>query len=327
MSRVEVVLRDTETMTPTTSTPTPLVVVVGSVNLDVVTELDHLPRAGQTLIARSVRRNVGGKGANQAVAAQITCGAVSFVGRVGDDEDGRALVAELDHRGVATDLVAVVADAPSGAAYIAVADGQNTIVVAAGANGVWGAFSDDEGAAIEGAPVVVSQLEIPEAVIVAAAHRSTGRFVLNAAPARPVPDSVLRRCDPVIVNDNELADLTGLTVDGPDSAIVAARELRSRGAISVVATLGAAGSIWVDDAGDGRQGSPRVEVVDSTGAGDQFVGALAARLATGDGLAAAVRWATAAASISVQAAGTLDSYPDTDAIVAAVDGLPARSEG
>ncbi|GGF33754.1 ribokinase [Williamsia phyllosphaerae] len=314
-------------MTPTTPTPTPLVVVVGSVNLDVVTELDHLPRAGQTLIARSVRRNVGGKGANQAVAAQITCGAVSFCGRVGDDEDGRALVAELDRRGVATDLVAAVADAPSGAAYIAVADGQNTIVVAAGANGVWGALSDDERAAIETAPVVVCQLEIPDEVIVAASQQCAGRFVLNAAPARPVPESVLGRCDPVIVNDNELADLTGLAVDGPDSAIAAARELRSRGANSVVATLGAAGAVWVDSDGDGRQRSPRVEVVDSTGAGDQFVGALAARLATGDELADAVRWATAAASISVQATGTLESYPEAGEIRAAVEGLPKPSEG
>jgi len=132
---------------------------------------------------------------------------------------------------------------------------------------------------------------------------------------------VLRRSDPVIVNDNELADLTGLTVDGPDSAIAAARELRSRGAVSVVATLGAAGAMWVDADGDGRQRSPRVEVVDSTGAGDQFVGALAARLATGEGLAAAVRWATAAASISVQASGTLDSYPDADMIEAALADL------
>ncbi|WP_253659619.1 ribokinase [Williamsia maris] len=314
-------------MTSTTPTGAPLVVVVGSVNLDVVTELDHLPRAGQTLIARSVRRNVGGKGANQAVAAQISCGAVSFIGRVGDDADGRTLVAELDRRGVATDLVAVVTDEPSGAAYIAVADGQNTIVVAAGANSVWGAFSDDERSAIEAAPVVVCQLEIPDAVIAAASERSTGRFVLNAAPARPVPESVLGRCDPVVVNENELADLTGLSVDDPDSALAAARELRTRGAISVVATLGAAGSIWVDADGHGRQPSPRVEVLDSTGAGDQFVGALAARLATGDELAAAVRWATAAASISVQGIGTLASYPDADSIAGVVAGLPGPSAG
>ncbi|MBJ7288766.1 ribokinase [Williamsia sp.] len=308
-----------------TSSPAPLVVVVGSVNLDVVTELDHLPRPGQTLIARSVRRNVGGKGANQAVAAQITCGAASFVGRVGDDADGRELVAELDRRGVATDLVEKVQGEPSGAAYIAVADGQNTIVVAAGANSVWGALSDEESTAIEAAPVVVCQLEIPDAVIAAAAERCTGRFVLNAAPARPVADSVLRRCNPVIVNENELADLTGRAVDGPDSALTAARELRARGALGVVATLGAAGAIWVDADGHGHQRSPRVEVVDSTGAGDQFVGALAARLAVGHGLASAVRWATAAASVSVQSVGTVDSYPDVDAIDAALDRLPPEA--
>ena len=227
---------------------------------------------------------------------------------------------------MATDLVAAVADVSSGAAYIAVAEGQNTIIVAAGANDVWDALSAVECAAIGSAEVVVCQLEIPDAVIEAVAGRVTGRFVLNAAPARPISESVLRRCDPVIVNEHELADLTGLSVDGPDSAIAAARELRARGAIGVVATLGAAGSIWLDADGHGHQDSPRVEVVDSTGAGDQFVGALAARLATGDELASAVRWATAAASLSVQATGTVDSYPAADAISAVVGHLTDPAE-
>ncbi len=311
-------------MTSATDAASPLVVVVGSVNLDIVADLDHLPRAGETLIARTVRRNVGGKGANQAVAAQIACGAVAFVGRVGDDGDGRRLVGELSDRRVMTEFVGVVAGESSGAAYIAVAGGQNTIVVASGANDSFH-LRDDERAAIAGAPVVLCQLEIPDTVVAAVAIGSTGRFILNAAPARGVDDAVLRRCDPVVVNENELAALTGDVIDGPTSAIRAVRRLRDRGAISVVATLGAAGSIWADVDGVGHQPAAAVDVLDSTGAGDQFVGAMAARLAIGDGLAAAIRWATAAASISVQRPGTLDSYPDSDTIERATGSIPEPS--
>lgn len=305
-------------MTEPTSPSSPLVVVVGSVNRDIVTELDHLPRAGETVIARAVRRNLGGKGANQAVAAAIGCDSAAFIARVGDDAEGRLLVAEIGGHGVVVDDVVAVPGEPSGAAYIAVADGQNTIVVASGANTAWDGLGDGERAHVAAARVVVCQMEIDDTVIADAASATTGRFILNAAPVRPIANDVLAECDPIVVNEHELADLTSKQIDGPAAAIDAARDLRRRGARSVVATLGAAGAIWLDSDGHGQQPTPEADVVDSTGAGDLFVGTLAARLALGDDMEVAVRWATVAASISVGSPGTVGSYPDRETVAEAV---------
>lgn len=288
----------------------PAVVVLGSINLDVVVELAHLPVPGETIIAQHVRRNVGGKGANQAVAARLAGADVEFVGRVGDDANADMLRNGLEAYGVGNRHLHAVDGAESGVAYINVADHDNTIVVVSGANWAWQQADADTDALVAAADVVICQLEVPDDVIERTARLTAGRFVLNAAPARPVSEELLPCCDPLVVNEHELAFLSGREITGPSEALTAQAELMERGARSVVTTLGSDGAVWTAPGEQGVQPAPHVDVRDTTGAGDVFIGHLATRLGSGASLGEAVRWATAAASWSVQVAGTHSAYPD-----------------
>jgi ribokinase len=300
----------------------PAIVVLGSINLDVVVELDHLPVPGETIIAATARRNVGGKGANQAVAAQLAGADVEFVGRVGDDANADILRSGLDAYGVGARHLYTVEGAESGVAFINVADHDNTIVVVAGANWSWQESQDDTDALVTAADVVICQLEVPDETIERTARLTGGRFVLNAAPARQISDSVLRRCDPLVVNEHELAFLVGRQIASPSDALAAQSELIERGARSVVTTLGPDGAVWTGAGEQGVQPAPRVDVQDTTGAGDVFIGHLATRLGSGASLSQAVSWATAAAACSVQVAGTHSSYPDLSRVAEALRALP-----
>ena len=300
----------------------PAVVVLGSINLDVVVELDHLPVPGETLIAEHVRRNVGGKGANQAVAARLAGADVEFVGRVGDDPNADILRDGLEAYGVGNRHLHEVGGAESGVAFINVADHDNTIVVVAGANWSWNEPHDDTDALVAAADVVICQLEIPDETIERTARLTSGRFVLNAAPARPISDELLQRCDPLVVNEHELAFLSGREITGPSDALTAQSELMARGARSVVTTLGPDGAVWTGPDEQGIQPAPPVDVRDTTGAGDVFIGHLATRLGSEASLRQAVSWATAAASWSVQVAGTHSSYPDLNQAAEALHVLP-----
>ena len=261
------------------------VVVVGSLNQDVIVATDRRPAAGETVLGRSLRTAQGGKGANQAAAAARAGARVAMIGCVGDDAAGEALVAGLERAGVDTGGVRVLGGETSGTAVIVVdGDGENSIVVVGGANDRLGAGD----VAVGDAAVVLAQLEVPEAAVVAAAT-GAARFVLNASPVRALPDAVLRAADPLIVNAGEAAALAGEEGGDPDAL---ARALRERGARSVVVTLGADGARWTTAEGTLACAAPAVEVVDTTGAGDVFAGTLAAALADGaappDALAAAV---------------------------------------
>jgi ribokinase len=291
------------------------------VNLDVVTEVAALPGPGETVTASRVRRNVGGKGANQAVAAHLLGAEVTFVARVGDDPDSDRLREGLAATGLAVDSVRTVPGEVAGSAYIAVAGAENTIVVDPGANHAWpDALGPDE-PAIAAAALLVLQQEVPVEVNRLAVSATSARVVLNAAPSRPLPPELLARCDPLVVNLHELGDQTS----GPGDVPASMKALVERGARSVVTTLGADGAMWAAASTDGiRSGKVRavaVDAVDSTGAGDAFVGALAAELASGAGLADAVAWAAAAASASVRAEGTHASYPDRDAVCRLLDSV------
>ncbi len=306
----------------TTDPSRPAVVVVGSINLDVVVELSHLPVPGETIIADHVRRNVGGKGANQAVAAQLAGADVEFVGRVGGDSDAEILRSGLEAYGVGHRHLHVVEGTESGVAYINVADHDNTIVVVGGANWSWHDSHEESDHLVAAADVVICQLEVPDETIERTAQLAEGRFVLNAAPARDVSDAVLERCDPLVVNEHELAHLSGREIGNPSDALIAQAELVRRGARSVVTTLGPDGAVWTTSDEQGIQPAPRVDVRDTTGAGDVFIGHLATRLGSGASLSQAVSWATAAASRSVQAAGTHSSYPDLAEAAEALHLLP-----
>ncbi|MFD0867446.1 ribokinase, partial [Tessaracoccus lubricantis] len=219
------------------------VVVVGSANVDHVVEIDHRPVGGETILGSDLVFTPGGKGANQAVAAGLVGGAVAFLGCVGTDSSGDLLIGSLAGAGVELAGLSRMS-APTGVAIIMLTpDGENSIIVAPGANrSVTPEFVATRAGLLAGAAVVVAQLEIAlESVVEAVWHAPQARFVLNAAPARELPDQLLEECDPLIVNESEAAFLLGQESD--DGAALA-RGLLARGARSVVVTLGSAGA-WV----------------------------------------------------------------------------------
>ncbi|MFB8279049.1 ribokinase [Nocardia colli] len=303
---------------------TGLIVVIGSMNQDVVCEVAKLPGPGETVLSVGSRMNPGGKGANQAVAAAKVGGCVEFVGRVGRDSAAAALRDSMGAAGVKTTGLREVPGVRTGRAYVTVAAGENQIVVDPGANFVWESGAD-EAELLESADVVVAQLEIPLAVVAWAAGLAR-RFVLNAAPAAQLDDDLLRRCDPLVVNEYELAAISGAATGTTEQAGQAARSLCLRGAPSVVVTLGAAGSVLARKASDSvevtYQAAPQVDSVDSTGAGDAYVGALSTALADGADLPEAVAFATAAASLSVRSPGTHAAYPTRAQVVSALAAVP-----
>ncbi|MBY8858221.1 ribokinase [Nocardia sp. CA2R105] len=306
------------------------VVVVGSVNVDVVSEVERLPAPGETVLASGSRTNLGGKGSNQAVAAARAGGRVEFVARIGAGADP-GLWKSLLEFGIALTAVREIPGSRTGTAYITVAGGENQIVVDPGANFGWESDAELDGLStetglLEAAQVVVAQLEVPLRVVNWAASHAR-RFILNAAPGTRLPVELLRRCDPLVVNESELAAVSGTEPDTPQQAFEQARALCLRGVPSVVATLGAAGSVWARTTAEGQvtgayQPAPQVDTVDSTGAGDAFVGALATALAEGADLGEAVTLATAAGALAVQATGTHSSYPTRERITALLPDVP-----
>lgn len=271
------------------------VAVIGSANLDLVASVDRHPSPGETLLGTAYAEFAGGKGLNQAVAAARAGAAVCFVGAVGSDEAGARLRRVASDNGVDVDHLAI-ADAPTGRAIIVVAaSGENSIVVVPGANSLV------TGEAVPRARVVLAQLEVPVAAIdeaFRAARANGSTTVLNPAPAQRLPAEILGLCDVVIPNEHEI-DLLG----GADALLDA-------GVTTVIVTRGAAG-VSVHRAGERVSSlpSPKVEAVDTTGAGDAFCGNFAARLSTGSDVDSAVRWAAAAGAIAVTTAGAVPSLP------------------
>ncbi|HMK80546.1 MAG TPA: ribokinase [Xanthobacteraceae bacterium] len=299
------------------------VLVAGSINMDVVARAARFPAVGETVAGSQVHFFPGGKGANQAVAAAKLGAPTLLVGRRGDDAFGSALQAFLSAQGVDLAHVTVTAEAGTGIALITVCDGDNTIVVVPGANGLV-APSDVGAPAVQAADVLVSQFEIPVAAIAAflARGRTAGaRTVLNPAPVVDFDRALLRLVDVLVLNETELGALTGAAVDAdetPARIIALARGLQCAKHQVVCVTLGRRGALAL--AGDetiaiaGRA----VSAVDTTGAGDCFVGALAARLAAGATLGEALRYANVAASICVQRMGAGPSMPTGDEVAAAI---------
>ena len=284
------------------------VVVVGSINEDVMLQVGRQVHPGETVTAQRVERGPGGKGANQAVAAAAAGADVRMLGAVGDDPAGTRMVEDLRRRGVNTESVRTVGGVSTGAAYITVTpDGENTIVLDPGANECVGA------AAVEAAwpdlppaSVLLSLLEIPLAGVAAAvrlAVQAGMRPVVTLAPAQPVPGELLSGLDPLLVNEHEAAFL--LHADGLDGHVLeAAAELLRLGPKSAVVTAGPAGAAVADGAGSRLlPAAPVDQVVDTTGAGDAFAGALAAALGRGADLDAAVAAGLRAGAEAVQRIG------------------------
>lgn len=297
------------------------VIVVGSINVDLIARVTERPGPGHTVIGESMVIHAGGKGANQALAAARMGAEVALVGAVGDDVFADAATAMLRKHGVDLHRLHVVPGATGIAMATVTPDGENTIVVIPGANatmdgGAVGAHAAD----IAAAQVVLLQGEIPRSGIEAAARAARGRLVVNLAPVIDVDPAVLRRADPLVVNEHEargaLAILTGGDVDAHADHDTAARALVAAGVPSVVVTIGSAGALVATPAADGaevvRVRAPRVTVVDTIGAGDAFVGALTAGLHAGDSLSAAAQRAARVGAYAVTGVGAQGSYPDAD---------------
>jgi ribokinase len=293
----------------------PKILVIGSSNTDMIIKLDRIPQPGETVLGGEFATAAGGKGANQAVAAARAGGDVTFVARVGRDMFGEKALAGFIQAGIHVQYVTRDPAAPSGVALIFVAkDGENSIAVAGGANGrLSPADVHKAKGAIAGASAVLMQLETPLATVQAAAElaaRAEVPVLLNPAPARVLPDALLKLVSILTPNETEAALLTGIPVTDEATAARAAAELRARGVETVILTLGARGAFVATACSAELVPGCRVTAVDSTAAGDVFNGALAVALGEGRPLLEAARFANAAAAISVTRLGAQPSAPE-----------------
>ena len=295
------------------------VTVVGSLNMDLVVRAPRIPRPGETIIGGEFRTVPGGKGANQAVAAARLGAQVAMVGRVGGDAFGGLLLENLAAAGVDHTFVTRDVEAATGVALIEVDDaGQNSIVVVSGANmRLAPADVEAAAAAIGVADVLLLQLESPLETVTRAAQVAHARgvtVILNPAPARPVPAGLLGLVDVLIPNESETALLTGLPVGDQEEAQAAAAALRRMGVATVILTLGERGALLAYEGGAELFPAFDVTPVDTTAAGDAFVGGLAVALAEGRPLREAVRWGNAAGALATTRLGAQPSLPTRQAL-------------
>jgi ribokinase len=293
----------------------PRITVLGSYNTDLVTFTPRIPRPGETILGSGFKTGPGGKGSNQAVAAARAGALVSFIARIGTDMFGEMALAVWREAGIDTANVIQTGEYPTGVASIIVDDhGENIIVVASGAN--WQLTAADveaADAAIAASRVFLAQLETPLVSVrrgLEIARRHGVTTILNPAPGQPLPADLL--ADIITPNQTEAEIITGVSSANPESACAA---LRAYGANTIVMTLGGDGALLFDAQGPQRVPAFQVDnVVDTTGAGDAFNGALAVALAEGRPLPGAIRFASATGAISVTRPGATESMPTRDEI-------------
>ncbi len=293
--------------------------VVGGINMDLVVQVPHIPRPGETVHGGAVARFPGGKGANQAVAASRLGASVALVGQVGEDAFGAELLQTLAAANVDTSAVQRVSDSATGVALISVAsDGQNAIVVAPGANAAWedAAVAGVE-RAVAGCRLLALNLEVPPAVIMAAiraARRSRAQVILNPAPHRSGDEACFDEVDVLVPNQVEAACYAGVDPDAVTDWGAVGRRLLQLGPRAVVITLGGDGAAIIGRAGAVQVPGFAVPVVDTTAAGDAFVGGLAVALLRELPLRDAVRFANGCGAVAVTRAGAQPSLPRRDEV-------------
>lgn len=276
-----------------------MIVVAGSLNIDTVLEVEALPRPGETVTAKATNHVHGGKGGNQAVAASRLGADVEFIGAVGTDSLGDALIASLADEGISVDHVSRTTGS-SGSAFVMVDRlGENAIVVSPGANHQV-VLDDASLGLIAEASVVLLQLEIPGSVVLEAARAATGTIVLNAAPATTLPEGLVEAVDVLVVNREELSSLAG----GHSPAAA-----RSLGVKTVIVTLGAEGAQVITPGDLATFKPPKVNVADTTGAGDAFCGALVAGLDRGLDIYGAAAEAVVAGALATTGLGARTAMP------------------
>ena len=290
------------------------VCVLGSINMDIVLSVSRLPRPGETVSGATLAHFPGGKGSNQAIAAARLGADVAILGAVGDDEYGTVLADALDAAGVDTTALSRLDGETSGQAFVCVsAKGENFIVVVPGASRALGPDSVS-GAGLAGHGVFLAQLEVPVETVQAffsAPPARQGTRILNAAPAATAALPLLALADILVVNETELALFAGAGEPPSDATVIErlSRRLITTGGQTVIVTLGARGALAVTAGETVAVSGHAVPVVDTTGAGDCFCGALAAMLDSGAVLPAALEFANAAAAIAVTRKGAAPSMP------------------
>jgi ribokinase len=293
------------------------VTIVGSANMDIVFAVERIPRPGETLLADSAARYPGGKGLNQAIAAARAGASTVFIGAIGDDDSGRALEATMHGATIDTRLVRTAPPGhASGQAFIVVdGSGENTIIVASGANTTVTDLTAEDRSRLERSSVVLMQLELPLGTVLAAAtvaHSAGAIVMLNAAPATLIGRELLDQLDVLIVNEHE-ARIIGCSED-----LAAASATLANSVDRLVVTLGSKGSVLYEHGFEvARIAAPKVEALDTTGAGDTFCGAFAAAIDEGRGFTDAATFASVAAALSVLVLGAVPSVPQRAAIEAA----------
>lgn len=291
-----------------------MITVIGSLNVDLVTNTLRMPKVGETILGKSFKQVPGGKGGNQADAIAKLGSAVKMIGCVGEDELGNMLVQSLQKDGVDISGIAKVKGVSTGIASITVDnDGNNCIIVVAGANNMLTVERIQEvDSAIREASVVVAQLEVPIETVkyaLRAAKHLGKTTILNPAPAAQLDDEMLASIDILIPNETELEAISGVKITDYDDIFSAARQLIDKGVRELIVTLGEKGCIHVDRKGFDIYKAYKVKAVDSTAAGDSFIGALAAAISEGKMLEDAIAFATAVGALTVTKEGAQSSLP------------------
>lgn len=290
------------------------ILVIGSLNADLVVRAPRFPAPGETISGEDLTIIPGGKGANQAVAAARQGASVTMVGRVGNDSFGPTLIQNLRDNRVDISLVQTDQSATGTALIVVDSSGQNSIVLSPGANGKVSP-ADVDALSFQNVDMLLLQLEIPLETVVHAASlaRQNGlRLILNPAPARQLPDSLLADVNILVPNEGELQYLSGQPVTDIDSAKSAAQVLLAKGVQTVIVTLGRNGALLVTDENTLHIPTFNVEVVDTTAAGDAFIGGLAAGLLKGNPLEKAVRYGNASGALAATKFGAQPSLPNAE---------------
>ncbi len=290
------------------------ILVIGSSNTDMIVKMPRIPQPGETILGGKFSTAAGGKGANQAVAAARAGGNVTFVARMGQDMFSDQAIQGFEQDGIQVEHIVKDADAPSGVALIFVDEkGENSIAVASGANAnLSPADIQNAAGTIASADIVLLQLEIPLETVQAAARIAADnhvKVILNPAPAQALPDELLQRVTVLTPNESEAQILTGTKVQTQAQTAATAHALQARGVETVIITLGPRGAYVRSTDYEGLIPSYKVSAIDSTAAGDVFNGVLAVFLAEGSPIPDAIRFANAAAALSVTKLGAQPSAP------------------
>lgn len=290
------------------------ILVIGSSNMDLVVQVPRCPAAGETLFGSSFTTNYGGKGANQAVAVARIGSGVTFMTKLGNDTFGQQMCQHFSEEGMDLTHILTDAESPTGTALITVEDkGENRIIVVPGANARL-TENDVESlsAEINSCRFVLTQLEIPLPTVLHIAEMTSAagkQLILNPAPARPLPDSLLQKVFLITPNETEAEILTGIRVSDVESARRAALWFREKGVQQIVITMGSQGAFVFTDDFQGMVPAYKVKAIDTTAAGDVFNGALTVALSEGKTTADAARFGCAASALAVMRPGAQSSIP------------------